>query len=410
MKILTYTTLFPNAVDPNHGIFIENRILHFTRHYGHELRVVAPVPFFPKLRIFPRWHRFSQVPRQELRQDVAVFHPRYLVTPKLGMMLYGWSMFLGTLGTVRRLQRNFDFSAIDAHFLYPDAFAAILLGRVFQRPVVVSARGSDVNSYIRMAGIRTLLRFVVRRAAAVITVSGALKDLVAQLGIPKEKIRVIGNGVDRSNFYPVDQQAARKKLQLPSDRTLLLTTAKIDEAKGIHHLIDAMSELSSQRSDLMLLVAGNNSSAAYAKRLQEQIDRLHLGEVIRFVGPQAHASLRDWYSSCDLFCLASSREGWPNVLLEAMACGKPVVASRVGGIPEVVASPCYGLLIDSPSGTGFAEVIQAALGRNWDTQKIVNHARRHGWEAVSAKQQGLFREVVASEGMIGLPAGAPTHN
>lgn len=393
MKILTYTSLFPNAVDANQGIFVQNRLLSYIRRYGHELQVVAPIPYFPRWRAFPRWYAFSQVPHCEVRQGVSVYHPRYLVTPKVGMTLYGGHMFLGTLPTVKRLRRTFDFTVIDAHYLYPDAFAAILLGKVFHTPVIVSARGTDVHLFGQLRGLQPLLRFVLRHAAGIITVSQDLKERVLQLGAPADKVHVIGNGVDVSDFYPTDQLAARQRLDLPHQKTLLLSVAKLAEVKGIHHLIEAVALLRQQRPDLLLIIVSNTSDAAYAGRLQAQVAQSQLTEMVRFVGPQPHAALRDWYNACDLFCLGSLREGWPNVLLEALACGKPVVASRVGGVPEVICSSDYGLLVDPPSGSGFAAALGTALQQRWDTTQLVHYARQQSWEQVAAKLQRLFEDV-----------------
>jgi glycosyltransferase involved in cell wall biosynthesis len=311
----------------------------------------------------------------------------------MGMTLYGWHMFLGTLPTLKRLQRTFDFTVIDAHYLYPDAFAAILLGKVLQKPVIVSARGTDVHLFAQLRSLRPFLRFVLRHAAAVITVCQALHDRVVQLGAPEEKSCVIGNGIDVTHFYPTDPLAARRRLGLPLNTTLLLSVAKLAEVKGIHHLIEAVVRLRRQTPELLLVLVSNTSDGAYERRLQAQVAQSQLTDVVRFVGPQPHTALRDWYNACDLFCLGSVREGWPNVLLEALACGKPVVASRVGGIPEVICSPEYGILVDPPTGSGFAAALQTALHKRWDTEKLVHYARQQSWEQVSAKLERLFEDV-----------------
>jgi glycosyltransferase involved in cell wall biosynthesis len=397
MRVLVYTTLYPNAVDANLGVFIRNRLAHFTGQFGHTMQVVAPVPYFPDLPVFRRWHRFSRVPRVEEQNGVAVFHPRYLVTPKVGMSLYGLSMYLGTMRAVERLRRQFDFDVIDAHFLYPDAFAAILLGMALRKPVVVSARGSDVHQYSQLSTVRPLLRFVLKRASAIIAVSQSLKEQIAGLGLPESQVRVIGNGVDLLNFFPKDQLAARRRLNLPLNRIILLSVAQLTPVKGIHHLIEAMTHLKLQRPDLLLLIIGGATDAAYASRLQKQVVECGLSEMVRFVEAQAHHQLCDWYNACDLFCLGSLREGWPNVLLEAMACGKPVVATRVGGIPEVLCSPEHGILVDRVDGDGFAEAIRQAIGRDWAAGRIIGYARANSWEHASAKQQSLFQEVLAGQ-------------
>jgi len=394
MKILTYSTLYPNRVEPNHGIFIQHRLCEFSRRYGHELRVVAPVPYFPDFPRFPRWHKFRGVPRCETREGVPVFHPRYLVTPKVGMAFYGWNMFLGTVGLVSRLRRSYDFSLIDAHYVYPDAFAAVLLGWFLDKPVIVSARGSDIHSYSRLPGIRPLLRFVLRQASAVIAVSEALKQSIVQLGVPAEKVEVIGNGVDTSTFFPGNQAEARHCLGLPLNKIIILTVAKIAEVKGLHNLIEAMVRLREEYPNAHLVVVGTQADPEYGRRLHEQVACSGLGDRIQFMDSQPHNRLRDWYNACDLFCLASLREGWPNVLLEAMACGKPIVASGVGGIPEVVSSPRLGILVSEPNGEALAGALRAALQTHWQPDHSVQHAKLHSWEQVALKQEHVFRRVM----------------
>jgi glycosyltransferase involved in cell wall biosynthesis len=395
MKILTYTSLYPNAVDPNHGIFAQNRMLNCARRYEHELQVVAPVPYFPNIPLFPKWSRFSQIPAYEVRQGVPVFHPRYLVTPKVGMLFYGFHMFWGTLGTVRKLRQRFDFEIIDAQYLYPDGFAANLLGRILNKPVVVTAHGKDVNLFSRLFGIRNLIRFTLRHSSAVIAVCQALKDRIVNLGISDGKVHVIGNGADIQYFYPAEQLAARNKLNLPADRKTLLCVAQLTERKRIHLLIDAVQKLRQQRPDLLLLLLGGRSDTAYVNRLQRQVAQSGLQDNVRFVGEKPHQELGDWYNASDLFCLFSSREGMPCVLLEALACGKPVVASRVDGIPEVISTPDYGLLVDSSDPLEYASAIHKALNTQWRTHDLVSYARRNSWEELSSMQHAVFQQAIS---------------
>jgi len=394
MRILTFTSLFPNAVDHNHGVFIQNRLFDLIRRHNHQLQVVAPVPYFPEWPGFGRWSRYSQIPSSEIQCGVSVFHPRYLVTPKVGMTLYGCSMFLGSLALVSRLQSSFDFQVIDAHFLYPDAFAAILMGQTLNRPVVVSARGSDVHLYSQMKGIRPLLRFVLRRADAVIAVCATLKEAMVRLGVAEERVHVIGNGVDLSLFHAEDRFTARRQLGLPSDKRLILCVAQVAPVKGIHHLVAALPRIRQECPNAELLLVGKITEKPYHRRLQKQIAQAGLGTAVRFVGSQPHSWLKHWYNACDVFSLCSAREGWPNVLLEAMACGKPVVASQTGGIPDIVSSREYGLLVDPRDHEGLAAAIVAALKGSWNQRNIVEHASQHGWDRVSNRQQEVFEKVL----------------
>ncbi|PWT94293.1 MAG: glycosyl transferase family 1, partial [Acidobacteria bacterium] len=329
--MLVYTTLFPNSVQPINGNFILERIRHLVPFA--DISVIAPIPYFPSINLYQRWFEFAMVPHTERIAGFNVDHPRYLVLPRIGMTTHGLSMFAGSLPQVRRRLRAADYDLIDAHYIYPDGLAAIVLGTLFNKPVVVSARGSDVNVFSKFHAIRPLIRQVLARADAVVAVAQSLKDLMIGLGCPGEKITVIGNGVDPVKFKPEPRCTARQELGLPTENAIVLSVGQLLELKGFHILIDAMVGLRRLRPNLTLVIVGEGP---YRPRLEKQIRNLALEENVRLVGARPHEQLSQWYSAADVFCLASSREGWANVVMEAMACGCPVIATPVGGTAEIV--------------------------------------------------------------------------
>src|SRR5215470_13297816 len=297
MKALVFTSLYPNNIRPNFGVFIKERMSQFARLPGCEVRVVAPVPYFPPIPITARW-KFSQIVKQENIEGLVVHHPRYFMTPKVGMSFYGVWMFLSVLPTVRAILRHYDCDVIDAHYVYPDGFAAVLLGKVCKKPVIVSARGSDINQYARLRFIRPLLRYTLQRADRGIAVCQALKDAIMQLGIAGEKITVIPNGVDEKKFYPLTREEARSRLQLPLGR-ILLSVGGLVPRKGFDLLIQALKIIreSPQAQDLSLVIVGDGPER---KALGQLATTLRLQEQVRFVGDVPHHELRPWYSAADL--------------------------------------------------------------------------------------------------------------
>ncbi len=390
MKVLVFSSLYPNNVWPQHGVFIQERMSHFARVTGAAVKVVAPVPYYPPIKIGSRW-LYSQVKRHETTGPMETFHPRYLMTPKVGMTLYGTFMFLSTLAMVRRLQRSFDFDVIDAHYVYPDGFAAVLLGRTLRKPVVVSARGSDINLYSQMAMIRPLLRFTLTRANRVIAVSEALKAAMVRLGISEEHVTVIPNGVDAQKFSPMPRQEARTRLGL-DDGTYLLSVGNLTDNKGFHLLIQALQLLRARHhlTGLSLLIVGDGPLRQELERLAAS---LGVTDRVRFAGRVPHEQLHTWYSAADLFCLASAREGWPNVLMEATACGLPIVATRVGGIPEFVSSEAIGLLARRDY-KDLAQTILSALQRPWRRDVLRQHAAPFSWTRVADSLSRAFAQVL----------------
>ena len=386
MKILTFTTLYPNNVWPNNGIFVQERVANFAKLNGCEVKVIAPIPYFPSIKLSWRW-KYTEVTRKEAREGLEVYHPRYFMTPKLGMAFYGLKMFLSVLPTVKKVQENFNFDIIDTHYVYPDGFAGILLGRVFKKPVVVSARGSDIHLYSRLPIIRRLLQYTLHKADKVIAVCEALQEGIVRLGISGEKIVVIPNGVDPAKFYPIRKEVAKEALGLPP-KQVILSVGHLTPNKGFDLLIKAMKILYTEldEKNLYLVIVGEGK---YRRELERIISVLNLDQQVRLAGDIPHHELYRWYGAADLFCLASRQEGWPNVLLESLSCGTPVVATPVGGIPEIISSDKVGLLTERSEET-IAKTISSALKRPWEPEALAQYTKEHTWSRVADSVSNVF--------------------
>jgi teichuronic acid biosynthesis glycosyltransferase TuaC len=387
MRILTLTTLFPSREQPVHGLFIKARMEVFTRKFGHEWVVVAPVPYFPRLpwKTDSLYSRYSRVPMQENLGSTPVYHPRYLVTPKLGMRFYGDWMARGVRKLVRRLHQEKPFDLIDGHYIYPDGTAAIAMGRELGIPVILSARGTDLNLYPGIPAIRPILQTNLAAAKHVICVCSDLATVARELGAPGNKVSVIGNGVDTDRFQPRDRMEARKRLGLPLDKTLLLSVGHLVERKGFHILIGAMAQL--KNPDAFLIIAGDGDEMS---RLKAQATSLGVADRVLFPGAVRNESLPDWYAASDFFLLASSREGWPNVVCEAQAMGLPVVATKVWGIPEIVQDQQTGLLVDERTEEAFAAAMGEALQLSWNRNEIAEIGQSRTWDDVADKMVPIF--------------------
>lgn len=385
MNILTFTSLWPNAEQPDFGVFVKHRVAVMARQDGVDVQVVAPVPYFPKsfqAGIFPaHWRRMSRLPEQELIAGIETFHPRHLVTPKIGMSFYGSWMARGAWETVQRIHRERQIDLIDAHYIYPDGYAATLLGQRLNIPVFLTARGTDINLFSRMPLIRPKIVQALNRATGVIAVSQALKQQMVELGIAAEKIAVIPNGVDREIFHPLGREEARDRLGLNLEDQVILTVGALVPVKGIDRLIDAMAvpTQTEQGRQTRLLVIGEGTERA---ALEAQISNLNLQDRIFLLGAKPQNELAGWYAAADLFCLASHREGCPNVIIEAMACGLPIVAANVGDVRELVDESC-GRVVKTSLTEDLAAEISAALASNWDRSKIAERGGERSWANVA---------------------------
>ena len=391
LRLLTFSTLFPNAEQPNHGIFVENRLRHLVATGEVVATVVAPVPLFPfASERFGPWARYARVPWRETRHGLSIHHPRYPAIPRIGMSVSSWLLYWASLPLARRLLAEQRFDAIDAHYVYPDGVAAVRLGAALGLPVVITARGSDVTLLPDFPRPRRLIREAIGRAEGLVGVSAALRDRLVELGADPARAVVLRNGIDTAMFTPPpDRAAARAALGLT--RTTLISVGALIERKRHHLTIDALALL----PEVDLLIVGEGPERA---ALRARIDADGLGGRARLLGPVQHAALPAYYGAADAMVLASSREGWANVLLESMACGTPVLASDIAGNPEVVRAPEAGLILRANTAEGIAEAVRALLAAPPARAATRRYAEAFGWEETSRGQIELFRRVTARGG------------
>jgi len=390
MKILTFSTLFPNTVRPGHGVFVETRLRHLVASGQVSAHVLAPIPWFPSTHPrFGDYAKFAKAPRTEVRFGLQVDHPRYFLPPKVGMTLAPLLLALGAKRAIKRmLAAGEDFDLIDAHYFYPDGVAAVLLGRWFNKPVVITARGTDINLIPQHALPRKMILWAARHAAGMITVCQALKDAIVALGVAPERIVTLRNGVDLKLFQPMQREAERARLNL--SRRTLLSVGYLIPRKGHDLIIRALPAL----PDTDLLIAGDGPDKAMLTALAAE---LGVADRVRLVGALPQAELRRYYGAADALVLASSREGWANVLLEAMACGTPVVASNVWGTPEVVATPEAGVLMPTRTPEGVAAGVKALFAHYPEHSATRRYAEQFSWDDTTAGQLQLFRAILARQ-------------
>ncbi|WP_428493280.1 glycosyltransferase [Rhodopila sp.] len=388
LRLLTFSTLFPHAARPNHGIFVENRLRHLLASGHASSTVLAPVPWFPsRWKGFGDWALNAAAPDVEVRHEISIRHPRFPAIPKLGMAAAPWLLYRAMVPQVARLLASgHRFDLIDAHYVYPDGVAATWLGRRFGLPVVMTARGTDVNLIPRYRLPRRMIEAAIRDAAALIAVSAALKAVLVELGAPEDKVTVLRNGVETELFRPPEDRAAvRAALELTGPT--LISVGALIERKGHHRTIEAMLRL----PGFALMIVGEGPERA---RLAGLIAQCDLGHRVRLLGTRPHRALAELYGAADASVLASSREGWANVLLESMACGTPVVAADIWGNPEVVRAPAAGLIYQPNTPDGIAAGVVRLFAALPERAATRAYAEPFSWDETTAGQLALFRRVV----------------
>lgn len=394
MKILTISSLFPNAADPKHGVFVETRLKQLRQRYPDvDITVIAPIPWFPfKSSIFGQYSLYAKAPYFEKRFGMSVYHPRYLVLPKLGMTLAPKTMAVSLYRQVKALMaKGEDFDLIDGHYFYPDGVAIAEVARKLDKPFTVTARGSDINLIPQYETPRQQIQDTFHASDHNLAVCEALRQEMIDLGADPAKVSASRNGVDLDLFSFADerkQQTVRQQLKLPLSMPILLSVGLLIERKGHHLVIEAMKA----HPEAQLLIVGMGPDKFKLKRLAK---KLNVSNRVTFLGGLSQPELARYFQACDLSVLASSREGWANVLLESMACGTPVVATNIWGTPEVVKTCAAGVLVDRNS-----QDIATAIGRllNSPAPRVETrqYAEQFSWDETTDQLYRVFSNLLGS--------------
>ena len=393
MRVLALTQIFPNAAEPLSAPFNRQQLSEL----GHlcALEVVAPVPWFPGAGWAARWSaagRRGRVPRREVIEDLAVAHPRALYVPRVGRSL---SAGLYAASVAREvLSRRGQMDVLLATWAYPDGCAAVVLARLLGVPAVVKLHGSDLNVTAKLAGPRAQLARLLPAASRVIAVSRPLADEAIRLGVAPERVRVVPNGVDRARFSPADRQAARAGLGLAPERRLLLYVGHLKEAKGAVDLARAYTLLAAERGDVDLLVVGDGEAKGAMTAVAEQSGEG--GRGMRLVGARPYDEVPRWMAAADVIVLPSWNEGTPNTIIEALAAGRRVIATPVGGIPDLVTSPLLGELVPPRDVGALAAALARAVDEPYDPSAVAAAAAegQGSWADSAARLLRVLEEVV----------------
>ena len=381
MRVLIVTKIFPNAHEPTSSPFNRQQFAALGKLC--DVEVMATIPWYPGARAFGRWSaagRLTDVPREDVIDGLRVSHPRFLFVPRLGQspVLYAASLL------PKLLKRRKQFDVILGSWAHPDGVAAILLSRMLRVPAVIKLHGSDINVVAKGRAARRFLRWALPRASRVVAVSRPLADEAAALGVPRERIAVVPNGVDRERFRPRDRAAARKELGLSAGR-LIVYVGRLEERKGVLDLLAAFESLARERSDVSLALVGDGSARAACEKAAA-------GGRIQVAGARPFEEIPLWMAAADVVTLPSWNEGTPNVVIEALACGRRVVATRVGGIPDLVHTPLLGELCEPRDPAALAAALLRAIAGDYDANAVAHAAGGNAWQESASRLHAVLAE------------------
>jgi len=384
MNVLLFSSIFPSRADPIRGLYNLRTFQPLAELC--DVRVVSPISVWRRLGRPIEW---LFVP-SERHGGLDVTYPTYAMVPRFLPQAHAATLYASVRSHVFSINRNRPVDIIVGVFAYPDVAVAARLARDLDVPLVAIVVGSDINDLALRPALRDQIRAGLLDAAYVVTVSAGLRDRVVELGIPPARVVVQLNGVEGHRFVIRERSLARSALGFRHNGKLLCFVGNIVREKGPDLLVDAIGHL--PEDDVHVVFLGDGDLRA---ELQTRVTTLGLQDRMTFLGPQMPDQVSQWLSACDALCLPSRREGCPNVVLEALASGRPVVAASVGGVPELI-SDRNGLLVKPDNAEALAVGILKVLRRSWDPSIMRQSVPALSWMEVASTLHGLFAQAVRS--------------
>lgn len=379
MRILAVTSQFPIAGEPHRGRPILQTLRELSRLAS--VRVVSPVASYPRWAT-PRSYLYRAATDHAV-DGCDVRYVRYPALPALSRPFNGWLCGRALHAPLAEFAPDLVLS----YWLYPDAYGAMRAAQRARLPLVVGARGSDLR--VRDAISRALTRPVLKAAQRILVVSQDLgRVATADQGADPARIRAIPNGCDASIFHPASQSSARQALGLDADIELVVYAGRLVPEKGLRELCEAVALLQPARPRLRVALIGEGPMR---QELESRLAAMP-GAPVLLVGAQSPLEVARWMQASDLVTLPSYSEGHPNVLVEALACGRPVLATPVGGVPEVVDTPC-GVLVPARDAPALATGLVAVLEREWDHAALARRFSRD-WRQVAQETLAACEEAL----------------
>ena len=385
------------VISPHFITFVREQVLEISKYFNH-VDVIVPLPFVPEF--MRRWSiigrylpGYDLLNRGGLPPNIKIHEVNYYTLP---------------LDTFRRRKGDLAFKRVDkfiqnkeikfdlihAHFTYPFGYIGVKLKEKSGKRLVITAHGYDIyglpftNKYWE-----NKIAYTLNNADRVITVSKSNLDCIQKLKT-STNTKIIPNGYDSNLFKPMDKAECRNKVGLSSDKKVILTVGNLVKIKGHKYLIEAMKEIVKKRRDVLCLIIGSGNLKT---RLENQIKKLEMAEFVKLLGGIPHNEIAFWMNACDLFVLPSLSESFGVVQVEAMACGKPIVATYNGGSEEIITSEDYGYLVETGNPERLAEKILLALDKNWNEEYILDYAKQFAWEKITKEIIGVYKEVMKDE-------------
>jgi len=380
-----------------------------------KVTVICPTPWFPKskilLRFFPEKAPWTTIPKTHIEDNIKIHYLPFFTVPFFFRYLNALSIALACRKTIQNIHYSDAIDVLHAYGVYPDGVAAALLSKWLSIPNVITALGSDVNKEMQVSLKQKQSLWALQRAAAVIGVSKDLVKTIIHYGIQKNKVYWVPTGVCRTIFkaksvstdtdtatstHEMDTETNPDSEKLPSplaldtNKKIVLFVGRLHPVKGLDVLLEAASKLQkNNRLDFVIVFIGEGP---LLHSLTKTAEALGISDSVRFIGPQPQTIVAQWMQTANLLCLPSHMEGLPNVILEALVQSLPVVASNVGGIPEIITHNKNGLLVPANNPVKLAEALLCCLATAWDKSQISQSVEFAQWESIIESHLKIYAD------------------
>jgi len=400
IKVLILTHTFPTKYNPIAAIFLLNQLEELKKFC--DIRIIFPHAYVPKIKIFNPYQRFSKIPLKERIKGISIYHPKYLMIPRI---LFGIIWKTGFLNLYLFIESYFSFFAskklaydimkkwnpdiIHIHGAGGEGLLGVKLKNEFHKPLLVTVYGEDITRYSKQIPYKYLAKSTLKNSDVIICQSKFLENEIKQMEISNKKFFIIPMGVNIKNFKFRNKNQARYKLNLPKNKKIILFVGGLIPRKGVEYLIRAVKIILKRDKNILCCIVGGGNLEKHLKKLTSD---LKLDEYVRFFGKKINEEVAEYMNACDLFVLPSLNEGLPVVLCEALACGKPIVATRVAGTPELM-NDDVGYLVKPKDVKDLAEKIILALNKKWGREKLLKRSRDFSVDNSAEKLSNIYRNV-----------------
>ena len=377
MNILFISTQFPNPSEPNRGVFSLQIVRELASFAG--VKVIAPVPTIAPFNFIDSFKRYPTnyvIPAVEQYSGITVYHPKYRALPGMGFV-HHLALYRTLKSLVVTIHSDWPIDAVNCHWIFPDGVAVQRICAELQIPVMLTPLGTDLNLFSEYRLRRSAIRDALLKADMISVLSAPMRERCLSMGVDHDKILVIPNGVDVDKFSLRDPVLCRRKLGLPDDVEPILFIGSLVPVKGVSSLLKAYALLRRDQGQgsVKLYILGQGFLGDELKR--QACDLEIIGDTV-FVGAVAHDALPEWIGAARCLCLPSLSEGHPNVMMEALACGIPVVASAVGSIPDYV-TPSTGHLVAAGDHVDLCRKLKLCLSFRYDRREVRRSVEGMTW-------------------------------